>query len=57
LEQCAGPMLELIYRTYTDDQLDPKVRDPSVELVDKLSESLNKDTFIKIFNSVQMAIT
>lgn len=43
-------MLELVYRTYTDDQMDPKVRDPSTELVDKLSESLNKDTFIKIFN-------
>lgn len=43
-------MLELVYRTYTDDQLSAAVRDPSTELVDEMSASLDKDTFIKIFN-------
>jgi hypothetical protein len=50
-------MLELVYRTYTDEQLPASVRDPSTELVDKMSDSLEKDVFIKIFNQVQMAIT
>jgi len=50
-------MLELIYRTYTDEQMVAAVRDPSTELVDKMSAALDKDNFIKIFNQVQMMIT
>lgn len=33
------------------------MRDASTELVDKMSEAVDKDEFIKIFNQVQMAIT
>lgn len=50
-------MLEFVYRTYTDDQLPATVRDPSTELVDQMNSLLNKDTFIQIFNAVQMQIT
>ena len=39
-------MLEFVYRTYTDEQLPAVVRDPSTELVDLMSESLDKDNFI-----------
>ena len=50
-------MLELVYRTYTDEQLKAAVRDQSTELVDTMSNSLDKDVFITLFNQVQMAIT
>ena len=50
-------MLELVYRTYTDEQLKASVRDLSTELVDTMSNSLEKDVFITLFNQVQMAIT
>jgi hypothetical protein len=50
-------MLELIYRTYTDEYQTATGRDASTELVDKMSEALDKDEFIKIFNQIQMAIT
>ena len=50
-------MLELVYRTYTDEQLKASVRDQSTELVDTMSNSLDKDVFITLFNQVQMAIT
>ena len=43
-------MLEFVYRTYTDEQLPPAVRDPATELVDQMSELLDKDVFLKIFN-------
>ena len=50
-------MLELVYRTYTDDQIPSSVKDPSTELVDQLSAKLDKDSFIKVYNDVQMQIT
>lgn len=50
-------MLEFVYRTYTDEQLPAAVRDPATELVDAMSELLDKDIFLKIFNATQMQIT
>ena len=50
-------MLEFVYRTYTDEQLPATVRDPATELVDQMSELLDKDVFLKVFNQTQMQIT
>lgn len=50
-------MLELVYRTYTDEQIATSVKDASTVLVDSMSSILNKDVFIKIFNDTQMLIT
>ena len=50
-------MLELVCRTLTDQNLPIAIRDISAELVDLLSASLDKDSFIRIFNEVQMQIT
>lgn len=52
LLECCGPMLELVYRTYTDDQISSTVRDPSTELVDSLSNKIDKEKFVKIYNEV-----
>ncbi len=57
VQECCGPMLELVYRTYTDEQIPNSVKDPSTELVDQLSAKLDKDSFIKVYNDVQMQIT
>ena len=57
MEESSAGMLELICRTYTDEQLPIVIRDISAELVDFMSASLDKDSFIKIFNEVQMHIT
>ena len=51
------PMLKLIYRTYTDEQLDPEIKDLSTQIVDTFSEQLDKDVFIRLFNEVQKDIT
>jgi len=50
-------MLELVYRTYTDEQLAPSIRDLSTVLVDEMSSALSKEVFIKHFNATQMLIT
>ena len=50
-------MLELVYRTYTDEQIATSVKDASTVLVDSMSAVLDKDVFIKIFNDTQMLIT
>jgi hypothetical protein len=50
-------MLEFVYRTYTDEQLPAAVRDPATQLVDAMSELIDKDIFLKIFNATQMQIT
>ena len=57
LLECCGPILEFVYRTYTDDQIASTVRDPSTELVDQLSAKIDKESFVKVFNDVQMQIT
>jgi hypothetical protein len=44
-------MLELIVRTYSDEQLSATVRDLSTELVDMMSDSLDKPVFLKLFNA------
>lgn len=46
------PMLELVYRTYTDEKLEQSVRGLSTELVDHLSENLEKAFFVKTLNEV-----
>lgn len=43
-------MLELVYRTYTDEQLDQQVKDLSTELVDLWNSKLDKEIFLKMFN-------
>jgi hypothetical protein len=55
-ESCAA-MLEFVYRTYTDEQLNSKVRDKSTELVDLMSSVLDKTEFVTLFNQVQSRIT
>lgn len=50
-------MLELVYRTYTDEQIATSVKDASTVLVDSMSAVLDKDVFIKIFNDTQMLVT
>ena len=50
-------MLEFVYRTYTDEQLNSKVRDKSTELVDLMSSVLDKTEFVTLFNQVQSRIT
>jgi len=49
-------MLELVYRTYSDEQIPQAVKDLSVELVDQLSAGLEKTFFITEFNRVQQSI-
>jgi AraC-like DNA-binding protein len=57
LRKCLGPILELVCRTYTDDQMEQRVKDISTELVDQFSGSLEKTFFITEFNRVQQSIT
>ena len=57
LESCTAPILELVYRTYTNDRLGGSVKDESTELIDFLSSSLDKDFFITRFNEVQQGIS
>ena len=49
---CIGPILELIYRTYTDEQIPADVRSLSTELVDTLGHTLEKSFFIEQFSQV-----
>ena len=49
-------MLELIHRTYADEQMEQKVRDVSSEIVDLLSQNLEKGYFIAEFNRVKQEI-
>ena len=49
-------MLELVYRTYSDEQMLINVRTLSTELVDQLSNGLEKDFFITSFKNVQQSI-
>jgi len=57
LDECCPAMLELVYRTYTDEQLASSVKDLSTVLVDEMSNALSKEVFIKHFNATQMQIT
>ena len=50
LRICVGPILELIYRTYTDEQTPVDVRTLSTELVDSLGHNLEKSFFIDQFS-------
>ena len=50
------PILELVCRTYTDDKMDQNIRSLSTELVDHLSDSLEKAFFVNTLNGVQQAI-
>ena len=57
LKACIGPMLKFVYRTYTDEQVDPEVKALSTQIVDTFSENLEKHFFIQQFNEVQQDIT
>ena len=50
LRLCINPILELVYRTYTDEQMAEDVKVLSTELVDTLAEKLEKSFFIDQFN-------
>jgi hypothetical protein len=52
-----SPMLKLVYRTYSDEQVDSEVKDLSTQIVDTFSAHLDKDDFIRQFNEVQQDIT
>jgi len=56
MRRCICPMLELVYRTYSDEQMLINVRTLSTELVDQLSNGLEKDFFITSFKNVQQSI-
>ena len=49
---CVGPILELVYRTYTDEQLPANIRSLSTELIDTLGSKLEKSFFIEQFSKV-----
>ena len=46
VRMCINPILELVYRTYTDEQMTEEVKLLSTELVDTLAEKLEKAFFI-----------
>ena len=51
-------MLELVYRTYTDDQY-PRgslVKDQSIELMELMQSNVDKPFFIETYNSVKQHI-
>jgi len=54
LEVCE-PILDLVYRIYSDEQYPSteKVKSLSYEIVDYLSNTLEKGVFLKIFNNVK----
>ena len=53
---CIGPILELVYRTYTDEQLPANIRSLSTELIDTLSSNLEKSFFIEQYSKIQQGI-
>lgn len=51
------PMLELIYRIYTDEQYkDTRAKELSLELVEMLSTNIDKGFFIDTYNDVKNEI-
>jgi hypothetical protein len=45
------PILELVYRIYTDDQYkESRCKELSIEIVDYLSSGMNKSFFINAYN-------
>ena len=52
------PVLELVYRVYTDEQYaDSRAKELAFELVDYLSNGLDKTFFINTYNAVKANIT
>ena len=52
-----SPVLELVYRIYTDDQYkDTRAKELAFELVDQLSTSIDKTFFITTYNQVKASI-
>lgn len=48
------PILELVYRTYSDEQYkESKIKDISLEIVEYLSNNLDKNYFVQIYNEVK----
>ena len=58
LKDVCGPMLELVYRTYTDDQYQrgSQVKDLSIEIVELLQNSVDKPFFIEKFGEIKGTI-
>lgn len=58
LKEICGPILELAYRTYTDEQY-PRgsvIKDQSIELVELLQEGVDKPFFIETYGQVKAKI-
>jgi hypothetical protein len=53
-----GPVLELVYRTYTDEQYEKgsSIKDLSIEIVETLQRDLDKPYFIEVYNNVKSSI-
>lgn len=51
------PILELVYRIYTDDQYnETSAKSLSLEIVDYFSNNIDKTYFINIYNQVKKSI-
>jgi hypothetical protein len=57
LEASVSPMLKLVYRTYSDEQIHHDTKDLSIQIVDTFSEHLQKDVFLLKLKEVQQEIT
>ena len=58
LEAVCGPILELVYRIYTDEQYagGTPVKDCSIEIVEQLQKEVDKSLFIETYSSVKNQI-
>ena len=58
LEKLCHPILELVYRTYTDDQYarGTPVKDLSIEIVELLQDNVSKPFFIETYGRVKNEI-
>jgi hypothetical protein len=58
LKAICGPILELVYRTSTDEQYKrgTAIKDQSIEIVELLKENLDKLHFIETYGEVQQTI-
>ena len=58
VQAICAPVLELVYRTYTDEQYErgSVIKDQSIELVELLQSRLDKPFFIETFGAVKTSI-
>ena len=58
VEESCKAMLELTYRTYTDEQYNKfsKIKELSTDIIDFFQSNLDKKFFVQAFNEVQQEI-